>query len=110
MAYHRNKGGLWGAGIGLLALVLGIALMLWMFSTSSEVYINAGSQGKQQLDDALDQAKQAVDKANQHNQPQAANHAATQPAPAKTSGQKLQDGLPRQMPAHDGGLLEEMSK
>jgi hypothetical protein len=49
---YKNRGGIYGAGIGLLALVVAAAITIWMFSKMMEVEYGTGNNASAPLDEA----------------------------------------------------------
>jgi uncharacterized iron-regulated membrane protein len=107
---NNRRGSTWGYGLGLLGLVISIGITLWLFAGTADVYVGAGKQSQQTLDQALEQAKATTQAVDQKYSTNPATDLAPAPATAPATGKSPAGNVPRQMPAHDGGLLEEMSK
>ena len=74
MTWHRNKGGVWGAGLGLLSLIIVVGLMLYlMVGTVETEGVRQKRDMDQMIKDTQDIAKSLV--------PQAATTPSSQPAP-----------------------------
>jgi uncharacterized membrane protein len=57
---YKNSGGIYGAGIGLLAMVIVAAITIWMFSKVMEVEYGTGSN----VNAPVDEAKKIVGEVN----------------------------------------------
>lgn len=74
MMKHKNGGmSPWGAGLGLLSLLMGVALMMYLWSQSASVTMFTPGNGEQ----ALKHAQEQLDRINQ---------AATRPLEEQASG------------------------
>ena len=136
MRYHRNKGGIYGAGIGLLGLLITIGIMMYLFSLTSTSSVTSYKQAENGIDSALELGKEVSNQSYQANRDPSAKPTATlqPPAPVQTGGtpvspmapgivtpmtsdpppavpsaKKVTANAPREMPDHGAGdLMKDM--
>ena len=111
MRTAKHRGSTWGYGIGLLGSLLTVGLLLWMWVQLAGSSIEAGRAGQQNLQEALRQARSATQAAADRNGSLAGDATPDAPSPARVparAGATAPAGnTPGQMPAHDGGMLNE---
>jgi len=136
MRYHRNKGGIYGAGIGLLGLLVTVAIILYLSSITTTSSVKTYNQAEKDIDKALEVGKEVSNQAYQANRDPSAKPSVTaQPAaPVQTGGtpvspmapgmvtpvtsdpppavppaKKVTGNVPREMPDHGAGdMMKDM--
>jgi hypothetical protein len=105
MRYRRNKGGVYGAGIGLLALLVCVAIGMWMFSTTATVTTRSHKNAREALDQVLEVGQRVSDQAYEANRDPSARRGGDEAANTAAPGEVTNSGVA----SNDGDGLSPVS-